>query len=318
MPAAAKPQSLPLHAHGVPNWVDLHTARVDEARIFYEALLGWTFRNRFTLTAVPDPGPEATISLLPNATSNGRDREQGVAFGLIDQSEPAAAAAETPTTVVAFSHDHPVADLVERNETFDQMALLSTWYPYVYVDDLEATLKLVEPAGGLIVNPPAKRGTTATVATILDPNDAMLCLWEPIGHPDTSTKHLPGSFIWIELETPNLDSSKKFYGELFGWDAGEVTLDRQHQIGPAYTLFTKSGEPVAGAIETALAGIPASWCPSFAVADVDKAAIVAGRNGGVLMAEPCDIPVGRQAVVVDPTGAAFSILGPKVTGPRPL
>ncbi len=306
MPAATKPQSLPLHAHGVPNWVDLHTARVDDARIFYEALLGWTFRNRFTLAAVPDIVPQIGTP------------EQGVALGVTDGSQPAGSPVESPTTVVALCHDHPVADLVERNETFDEMALLSTWYPYVYVDDLESALRLVEPAGGLVVNPPARRGNTATVATILDPNDAMLCLWEPIGHPDTSAKHLPGSFIWIELETPDLDASKKFYGELFGWDAGEVTLDHGYQPGGEYTVFTKSGERVAGAIETALAGIPASWCPSFAVADADQAAIVASRNGGVLMAEPCEIPVGRQAVMVDPTGAAFSILGPKLTGPRPL
>ncbi|MGH1492359.1 MAG: VOC family protein [Acidimicrobiales bacterium] len=294
MPAATNLQSLPLHAHGMPNWVDLHTARIDDARIFYEALLGWTFKNRFTLSAVPDHDV----------------KEQGVALDTKAGSDS--------TTVMALCQDQPVADLVERNETFDDMALLSTWYPYVYVADLEATLKLVEPAGGLVINPPAKRGTTATVATILDPNDAMLCLWEPIGHSGTSVKHLPGSFIWIELETPDLDASKKFYGELFGWDAGEVSTGNDFLPGGGYTVFTKSGEPVAGAIETAMAGIPASWCPSFAVADVDQASMVAGRNGGVLMAEPSDIPVGRQAVIVDPTGAAFSVLGPKVTGPRPL
>jgi predicted enzyme related to lactoylglutathione lyase len=276
--------------------VDLHTARVDEARVFYEALLGWTYRNRFTIAAVPD----------------GADRLDGVDGGA------ATVGADDSATLMAFCNDQPVADLVERNEPYDDMALLSSWYPYVYVADLEATLRLVEPAGGLVVNPPAKRGTTATVATILDPNDAMLCLWEPTGPPDASTKHLPGSFVWIELETPDLDAAKKFYGELFGWDAGEVSGDDEYPLGDGYTVFTKSGEPVAGAIETAMAGIPSSWCPSFAVADVDQSAIIAGRNGGVVMAEACNIPVGRQAVVVDPTGASFSVLGPKVTGPRPL
>lgn len=296
MPAALNPQSLPLHAHGVPNWVDLHTDRVDEARVFYEALLGWNFRNRFTLTAVPD---------LQVAG---------------DQDAPGVGAAEveSPTTVVAFCDDQPVAELVERNVSYDEMALLSSWSPYVYVDDLQATLQLVEPAGGLIIIPPAPRGSDANVATILDPNDAMLCLWEPTGHPVASSESLPGSFVWIELETPDLDVAKKFYGELFGWDAGEVSTKDNHEQGYAYTVFTKSGEQVAGAIETAMPGIPASWCPSFCVRDVDQATITAGRNGGVLMAEPCDIPVGRQAVIVDPTGAAFSVLGPKIMGPRPL
>ncbi|MGI9597181.1 MAG: VOC family protein [Acidimicrobiales bacterium] len=272
--------------------MDLHTARIDDARVFYEALLGWTFRNRFVLSAVPDQESET-----------GREQESDNGLD---------------NTVMALSNDQPVADLVERSETFDDMALLSTWFPYVYVDDLEATLALVEPAGGLILNPPARRGTVATVATILDPSDALLCLWEPIGVPQNAVMHQPGAFAWIELESPDLDSSKKFYGELFGWDAGEVSVGREYDLEQNYTVFTKQGERVAGAVESPMAGIPASWCPSFAVADVDIATIVAARNGGVLMAEPADIPVGRQAVIVDPTGAAFSVLGPKSRGPRPL
>lgn len=262
--------------------------------MFYEALLGWTFQNRFTLSAVPDH----------------REKQSKPDQG--DDSNPLG------NTVMALSNDHPVADLVERSETFDDMALLSTWFPYVYVENLHATLRLVESAGGLILNPPARRGTMATVATILDPNDALLCLWEPIGSPQTAERHRPGAFSWIELETPDLDSAKKFYGELFGWDAGEVSAGGGFAFGQTYTIFTRMGEPVAGAVESPMTGIPASWCPSFSVTDVDVATTVSARNGGVLMAEPSDIPVGRQALIVDPTGAAFSILGPKTMGPRPL
>ena len=289
MPAATSPLVLPLHAHGVPNWVDLHTARIDDARAFYEALLDWTFQNRFALTAVPDQ----------------------VTSGHTDQDRPV-------TTVLALSNDEPVADLVERSGSFEELALLSTWYPYIHVDDLDATLALVEPAGGLVLNPPARRGDSAMVATILDPNDAMLSLWEPLGHGlPPAAGHHPGALAWLELETPDLDTARKFYGELFGWDAGEVSLN-DHDLGQTYTIFTRGGDRVAGAVESPIAGIPASWCPSFAVADADHSAVVSTRNGGVLLAEPTDIPVGRQALIVDPTGAAFSILGPRTTGPRPL
>ncbi len=293
MPAATSLQSLPLHAHGVPNWIDLHTAQIDEARVFYEALLGWTFKNRFTLSAVPNqPERDRTGAPVPPPPS--------------------------PATVMALSNNCPVAELVERSEPFDEMALLSSWFPYVYVDDLYATLALVEPAGGLILSPPARRGNMATVATILDPSDALLCLWEPIQETGTAIMHRPGSLTWLELETSDIDSATKFYGELFGWDAGEVAVDNELDPLNPYTVFTKGGEPVAGAIKTAMGGIQASWCPSFAVTDVDVAAAVSTRNGGVLMAEPLDIPVGRQAMIVDPTGASFSVLGPKSNRPRPL
>lgn len=294
MPVATSPRSLPLHAHGVPNWIDLHTAHTDEARVFYEALLGWTYRNRFTLTAVPDV----------RLDDHGDDRPADV---------------ECPvTTLMALSNDKPVAELVERSETFEDMGLLSNWFPYVYVDDLDTALGLVEPAGGLVLNPPADRGTMARVATILDPSDALLCLWEPIEVTGTTAMHWPGALTWIELETPDIDLAAKFYGELFGWDAGHVPLGDEYDQDGTYTIFTARGDRVAGAIEAPMAGIPASWCPSFAVADVDVATVVAARNGGVLMAEPLNLPVGRQAVIVDPVGAAFSILGPISRRPRPL
>lgn len=293
MPAAPSLEPLALHAHGVPNWIDLHTAQIDEARVFYEALLGWTFRNRFTLAAVPNPpGPGGADKPISPTSSTA--------------------------TVMALSNNRPVAELVERSEPFDDMALLSSWFPYVYVDDLQATLALVEPAGGLVLSPSAKRGNMAMVATILDPSDALLCLWEPIQETGTASMHRPGSLTWIELETSDMDSAVKFYGELFGWDAGEVILGDTGDLADPYTVFTKGGERVAGAIETAISGINASWCPSFAVTDVDVAAAISARNGGVLMAEPMDIPVGRQAVIVDPTGASFSVLGPKSNRPRPL
>lgn len=286
MPAAVTTVPLSVHAHGVPNWIDLHTASIADARRFYEALLGWSFQGRLTLASIPldhgDPGP-----------------------GL-----------QGATTAMARLDDGPAAEFIERGESFGDMALLSNWIPYVYVDDLPATLSLVEASGGLVASPPARRGDMAMVATIIDPNDAPLCLWQPLTLTGAAI-HRPGALTWIELETPDLDMAAKFYGELFGWDAGQVTLN--NDVGEEiYTLFTKNGERVAGAVQTAMPGMDASWSPAFLVPDVDAAAAVCSANGGVQMAEPFDIPVGRQAVLVDPGGAAFSILGPRCHRPRPL
>lgn len=293
IPAATSPLSLPLHAHGVPSWVDLQTAKVEEAQCFYGALLDWTFEQRVELTLVDDPVGDRAVD------------------GVVTPHLPAA-------TLMARSEGEPVADLVERSEPFDELALFSNWCPYVFVDDLDYALSLVEPAGGMVLSPPTRRGNSATVAEVVDPNDAMLSLWEPVGRTGPGVTHdHPGSFTWLELETPDLDSAKKFYAELFGWDAGEVSVN-DDELGRCYTVFTRMGERVAGAVESAISGVRASWCPSFAVSDVDAATATAVRNGGVLLSEPADIPVGRQAVVVDPTGAVFSLLGPKPIGPRPL
>lgn len=289
MPAATNPHSslapAPGPTEGVPNWIDLHTAQPTLARVFYEALFDWTYQSRSGLVALPDdsPGPPSP-----------------------------------PTGIVALSHGQPVAEIVERSDTFDDLGLVSSWFPYVRVSDIDAVLRLVEPAGGLVLSSPAQRGTAARVATILDPSDALLCLWEPIDSIGAPPILGPGGMTWIELETPEVDIAAKFYGELFGWDAHETPPGPRCEHRGSYTIFTKSAEPVAGAIRTAKNGIAASWSPSFSVTDVDGSAEIAARNGGVVMDEPSNIPVGRQAVIVDPTGAALSILSPASNLPRPL
>jgi predicted enzyme related to lactoylglutathione lyase len=131
----------------------------------------------------------------------------------------------------------------------------------------------------------------------------------------STSLHRPGTLTWIELETTDLDRACKFYGQLFDWDAGQVDSPA-HPGG--YTVFTRNGDRVAGATESPLTDLAASWCPSFAVPDVDAATDAAVANGGVVMFEPGVMAVGRQSVLVDPVGAVFALLGPVPRGPRPL
>ncbi len=279
MSAATCPQTLAPRVHGSPNWVDLHTTKAPLAADFYASVLGWTLEPDRSLTAVADPplGPPRRATTV---------QVDGLGVG----------------------------EIVGRSDCFDSAQLLSNWFPFVQVDDIEWTLDLVEPAGGLVLSPVATRGDGARVATILDPSDAVLRLWDrPLGGGHRSTG--PGSPAWFELETSDLDRACKFYAELFGWDAGEV--DDPNGSDP-YLVFTREGDAVAGAVGSPLADIPASWCTAFTVADADEATDRAVAAGGVVLTEPSEMVRGRQSVVVDPTGAVFGLLGPAATGPRPL
>src|SRR5687767_4884904 len=53
---------------------------------------------------------------------------------------------------------------------------------------------------------------------------------------------LPGTPNWVDLGTPDLDVTKRFYGELFGWTA-HVSPEPEVR---GYTIFNKDGQPVAG------------------------------------------------------------------------
>jgi predicted enzyme related to lactoylglutathione lyase len=47
----------------------------------------------------------------------------------------------------------------------------------------------------------------------------------------------------------------------------------------------------------------------FMVADTDAAVAVASERNATVQGEPFDTPYGRMAVITDPQGATFSIMG---------
>ena len=54
--------------------------------------------------------------------------------------------------------------------------------------------------------------------------------------------------------------------------------------------------------------VPPHWEVCFRVEDADAALVRVEQLGGSVAAGPDDSPYGRLATVVDPTGAAFTIV----------
>jgi predicted enzyme related to lactoylglutathione lyase len=124
--------------------------------------------------------------------------------------------------------------------------------------------------------------------------------------PKTPTIPVPGSFVWHELATTDTGRARDFYSQLFGWKSSEV------EMGPGftYTTFKHGGKDAAGMFTMAgpdWEGKPPHWMVYIGVDDVDAMASKAQRLGGTVCVPPTDIPVGRFAVLQDPTGAAISI-----------
>ncbi|MEK7831265.1 MAG: VOC family protein [Acidobacteriota bacterium] len=125
------------------------------------------------------------------------------------------------------------------------------------------------------------------------------------------SKHIPGTFCWVELGTTDQEAVKKFYGELFGWDANDFPL------GPDsyYSMFKLNGKDVGAAYalgqEELSLGIPPYWGLYICVENADTKAKEITAAGGTLIVEPFDVfEFGRMAVAQDPTGAAFKIWQP--------
>src|SRR5580693_8579310 len=75
-----------------------------------------------------------------------------------------------------------------------------------------------------------------------------------------------GSPCWADLWTSDVEGARKFYGELFGWEAQEPSPE----FG-GYFMFTRNGIPMAGGMGD-MGDIPAgnTWKIYLATDDIAK------------------------------------------------
>jgi predicted enzyme related to lactoylglutathione lyase len=123
--------------------------------------------------------------------------------------------------------------------------------------------------------------------------------------------HPHGKISWTDLQLPDPEAGRKFYTELFGWEAEEVPAGE----GMTYFLFRKNGKQVAGMgtqPPEQQAGIPPMWTPYVNVDDVDKIAAHGAELGASIAMPPADVTdTGRITFLFDPTGAGIGFWQPK-------
>jgi hypothetical protein len=118
--------------------------------------------------------------------------------------------------------------------------------------------------------------------------------------------YAPGTPSWVDLASPDVSVTHRFYGDLFGWDVAETGPD----MG-GYAMFTLKGRNVAGVMPSQGDGQPAAWSTYVSVADADATIDKVRAAGGTVLVEPTDVPgAGRMAVFVDVTGAALGLWQP--------
>jgi hypothetical protein len=109
-----------------------------------------------------------------------------------------------------------------------------------------------------------------------------------------------GSPCWADLWTSDVGGSRKFYGELFGWEAQEPSPE----FG-GYFMFTRNGVPTAGAMGD-MGDMPATdtWKIYLDTDDIAKTLQAVEAEGAQVIAPAMPVAdLGTQAVLIDPTGA---------------
>ena len=121
-------------------------------------------------------------------------------------------------------------------------------------------------------------------------------------------EYRPGTPSWVELSSPDASGSAEFYRALMGWSTTEPGPE---ETG-GYRMFQQADQNVAGLMGHMQEGQPTGWMTYVSVDDADETAGKVRAAGGVVVVEPLDVmDIGRMAVFVDPTGAAFGIWQPK-------
>ena len=136
----------------------------------------------------------------------------------------------------------------------------------------------------------------------------------PITETPTDERH-NGKVVWRDLLTNTPQASRRFYGELFGWEFEEPRLFVGVGSGDSYMLIRHNGRLIGGMVDTNALGKKeniSQWITTISVADLDAAVERAAGAGGKVVNAPVSIgDRGRMAVVEDSTGALFAMIQTK-------
>jgi len=181
------------------------------------------------------------------------------------------------------------------------------WATYVAVESADETVAKVLAAGGQVVVPAMDVLDAGRMAIFTDPVGAVFSVWQAGAHPGSELVNEPGTWSWSELLTTDVEASKAFYGDVFGW----TTDPKGDGPTPEYTEWQVNGRSVGGMMQkppTMPADVPPHWAVYFAVEDTDTAAARVKDLGGTVLLAPIDIEPGRFATVADPFGAVFNVI----------
>lgn len=268
-------QTAPTMQHSEPRrsggfiWYELMSPDPVGSKHFYDAVVGWDIE--------PEPAGDLDYRMI-------RRSDGGLAGGVLRLTEDM-------TTHGAFA----------------------TWLGYLYVDDVDQTLSAVSSAGGKAWMPATDIPNVGRVAMLSDAQGAPFYVMKPTppaGNPDAQSDVFSPDAQqrvgWNELQTPNVEEARRFYGEQFGWDTDEF-MD-MGEMGKYYFIH-HNGQRI-GALFGTNDGQPARFRFYFRVPSIAAAKQAAEDHGGTMQMGPHQVPTGDWIVIGrDPQGAEFALVG---------
>ena len=195
------------------------------------------------------------------------------------------------------------------DEALDEEEAPANWRLYVATDDVDKSVQKALALGGALLSPPREVSDVGRIAVMQDPTGAIFALWQARDHIGAEVVNQSGALSWQELVTTDCDTAKEFYAGLFGWQTQTRAVGAR-----AYTTFKpkKSTQESGGLqpLNESFSDNGSQWLAYFAVEDFERSLRKAQMLGAKVKTAPGELPSrGRCAVLEDPQGALFSIVG---------
>jgi uncharacterized protein len=189
----------------------------------------------------------------------------------------------------------------------------AAWSTYISVASVDGVVERATAAGAQLLAGPVQASPAGRLAVLADPAGAVFGVWEAEDRQGAQLVNAPSAWAMSMLQTSDPDGARRFYGELFGWEAEPLDMGGLEGMLwrlPGY-LGGEPHQPVPRdvvAVMVPVAGEGRSqWNVDFSIDDADAAAATAQELGGAVLAPAHDTAGFRQAVLADPHGAVFSV-----------
>ncbi|HEX8302853.1 VOC family protein [Sphingomonas sp.] len=226
-------------------------------------------------------------------------------------AEPAPGGMDYRMINVANGH---AGGVMQLNEDMICGGAKATWFGYIGVDDVDASVAAVVEAGGKVHLPAFDIPGVGRLAMVSDPQGVPFYVMRGAsGEASTAYQRTGlGHVSWNELLTPEDDAAAlEFYGKHFG-----IAKVGAMPMGPMGDYsFIANGDSkceAVGAVMRMPSGGHSGWHFYFRVADINEAKAKVEALGGKVRQGPMEVPGGEWVISADdPEGVPFGLVAPK-------
>lgn len=178
------------------------------------------------------------------------------------------------------------------------------WTTYFATTDVDESLAKVREAGGQVLAEAMDIADMGRMGVAMDPQGAVHGFWQAGTMLGCAVVDEPGGFTWCDGMVLDAGAAREFYTGVLGW-----TYEEMPGAGHDYKTFMVDGRVVGGLGNRMAEEAPPYWLVYFGVQDADDTIQAVSARGGSTAFGPMDTPFGRMAVLLDPWGAPFAIMG---------